>query len=106
MFSSLNENMIIKIFDYIENKLNENALDISFLSSLFDFARLGCNKLQKKDLVAKVKKYSPKMKELNESMAYYFSIIICYSGEEPSFLENAIKQIEALGNNSESQKRK
>ena len=104
MFSSLNENMIIKIFDYIENKLNENALDISFLSSLFDFARLGCNKLQKKDLVAKVKKYSPKMKELNESMAYYFSIIICYSGEEPSFLEGAIKQIEALGNNSESQK--
>ena len=31
------------------------------------------------------------MKDLNESMAYYFSIIVCYSGEEPTFLESALK---------------
>ena len=37
-------------------------------------------------------------------MAYYLSIIICYSGEEPNFLESALKQIEILGNNPESQK--
>ena len=104
MFPSLNESLIKKIFDYIESKFGENALDISFLTSVFDFTRLGCNKLQKKDLVAKVKKYSPKMKDLNESLAYYFSIIICYSGEEPTFLENALQQIEMLGNNQENQK--
>ena len=104
MFISLNESMIKKIFDYIESKFNENAMDITFLTSLFEFTRLGCNKLQKKDLVSKVKKYSPKIKELNENMAYYLSIIICYSGEEPNFLESALKQIEILGNNPESQK--
>ena len=70
----------------------------------FDFTRLGCNKLQKKDLIEKVKKYSPKMKDLNENIAYYFSIIICYSGEEPTFLKEALKQIEILGNNTENQK--
>ena len=47
-----------------------------------------------KDLIEKVKKYSPKMKDLNENIAYYFSIIICYSGEEPTFLKEALKQIE------------
>jgi len=104
MFPSLNESMIIKILDYIETKFNENSLDISFLTSVFDFTRLGCGKLQKKDLVAKVKKYSPKMKDLNESMAYYFSIIVCYSGEEPTFLESALKQIEMLGSSPEHQR--
>ena len=104
MFPSLNENTIKKIFDYTENKFIENVMDNSFLTSVFDFTRLACNKLQKKDLLAKVKKYSPKMKDLNENMAYYFSILICFSGEEPTFLENAIKQIEKLSNDSESQK--
>ena len=104
MFPTLNESLIIKILDYIESKFNESSLDISFLTSVFDFTRLGCAKLQKKDLIAKVKKYSPKMKDLNESMAYYFSIIVCYSGEEPTFLENALKQIEMLGNSQEHQK--
>ena len=104
MFPSLNESSIKKIFDYIESKFSEITIDISFLTSVFEFTRLGCNKLQKKDLVAKVKKYSPKMKELNENMAYYFSIIICYSGEEQNFLETSLKQIETSGNNSESQK--
>ena len=104
MFNSLDESMIKRIFDYIETKFNENAMDNSFLTSVFEFTRLGCNKLQKKDLVAKVKKYSPKMKDLNENMAYYFSILICYSGEEPTFLENALKQIEKLSENSENQK--
>lgn len=37
------------------------------------------------------------MKDLNENIAYYFSIIICYSGEEPSFLSAALKQLESLG---------
>ena len=104
MFYSLDESMIKRIFDYIEAKFKESAMDISFLTSVFEFTRLGCNKLQKKDLVAKVKKYSPKMEDLNENMAYYFSILICYSGEEPTFLESALKQIESLGKNSENQK--
>ena len=104
MFSFLNEQMIKTIFDYIETKFIENTMDNSFLTSIFDFTRLGCNKLNKKYLVEKVKKYSPKMKDLNENIAYYFSIIICYSGEEPAFLKNALKQLENLGNNQESQK--
>ena len=104
MFSFLNESMIKTIFEYIETKFNESTMDNSFLTSIFDFTRLGCNKLQKKDLIEKVKKYSPKMKDLNENIAYYFSIIICYSGEEPTFLKEALKQIEILGNNTENQK--
>ena len=104
MFFSLDESMIKRIFDYIESKFNENAMDISFLTSVFEFTRLGCNKLPKKDLIAKVKKYSPQMKDLNDNMAYYFSILVCYSGEEATFIENALKQIEMLGKNSENQK--
>ena len=104
MFSFLNEQMLKTIFDYIEVKFSENTMDNSFLTSIFDFTRLGCGKLNKKYLVEKVKKYSPKMKDLNENIAYYFSIIICYSGEEPAFLKNALKQLESLGNNQENQK--
>ena len=104
MFYSLDESMIKRIFEYIESKFNENAMDISFLTSVFEFTRLGCNKLPKKDLIAKIKKYSPQMKDLNENMAYYFSILVCYSGEEPTFIENALKQIEMLSKNNENQK--
>ena len=106
MFKFLNEAKIKIIFNYIETKFSgENVLDNSFLTSIFDFTRLGCNKLQKKDLVEKVKKYSPKMKDLNENLAYYFSIIICYSGEEPVFLQAALKQLETLGEDPENQKK-
>ena len=45
------------------------------------------------------------MKDLNENLAYYFSIIICYSGEEPAFLQAALKQLESLGDNPENQKK-
>ena len=103
MFNTLNESMIQRIFDYIETKFNETTMDNSFLTSIFDFTRLACAKLQKKELVKKVKKYSPRMKELNENMSYYFSIIICYSGEEPTFLETALKTLESLGDNPENQ---
>ena len=89
IFNTLNESMIQRIFEYIETKFNESTMDNSFLTSIFDFTRLACAKLPKKELVKKVKKYSPKMKELNENMSYYFSIIICFSGEEPTFLETA-----------------
>ena len=104
MFKFLNESMIKTILDYIENRLNECAMDNSFLTSVFEFTRLACTKLPKKDLIEKVKKYSPKMKDLNENIAYYFSIIICYSGEEPSFLSAALKQLESLGKEKDSQK--
>ena len=93
MFNFLDEAKIKTIFDYIENKFNgDNVMDNSFLTSVFDFTRLGCNKLNKKYLIEKVKKYSPKMKELNENLSYYFSIIVCYSGEEPS-LEKLKKKL-------------
>ena len=106
MFNFLDESKIKTIFNYIEEKFNgDNIMDNSFLTSIFDFTRLGCNKLPKKDLVEKVKKYSPKMKDLNENLAYYFSIIICYSGEEPAFLQAALKQLESLGDNQENQKK-
>ena len=106
MFNFLDEAKIKTIFDYIENKFNgDNVMDNSFLTSVFDFTRLGCNKLKKKDLVEKVKKYSPKMKELNENLSYYFSIIVCYSGEEPSFLQAALKNLESLCEEPESQKK-
>ena len=105
MSSFLNETKIKNIFDYIEMKFSdENIMDNSFLTSIFDFTRLACNKLNKNDLIEKVKKYSPKMKDLNENFSYYFSIIICYSGEEPAFLEEALKQLETLGEHSENQK--
>ena len=45
------------------------------------------------------------MKDLNEHLAYYFSIIIFYSGEEPAFLQAALKQLESLGDNPENQKK-
>ena len=106
MFNFLDEAKIKTIFNYIEEQFNdENIMDNSFLTSIFDFTRLGCDKLKKKDLVEKVKKYSPKMKDLNENLAYYFSIIICYSGEEPAFLQAALKQLESLGDNPENQKK-
>ena len=106
MFNFLDEAKIKTIFDYIENKFNgDNVMDNSFLTSVFDFTRLGCNKLNKKYLIEKVKKYSPKMKELNENLSYYFSIIVCYSGEEPSFLQAALKNLETLGEEPESQKK-
>ena len=106
MFNFLDEAKIKTIFNYIEEQFNgENIMDNSFLTSIFDFTRLGCDKLKKKDLVAKVKKYSPKMKDLNENLSYYFSIIICYSGEEPAFLQAALKQLESLGDNPENQKK-
>ena len=103
LFNTLSESMIHKILQYIETKFNESSMDNSFLTSIFDFARLACQKLPKKELIKKVKQYSPKMKELNESMSYYFSILICYSGEEPTFLETALKQLESLGDNTENQ---
>ena len=104
MFNFLNESMMKTILDYIENRLNESTMDNSFLTSIFEFTRLACGKLQKKDLIEKVKKYSPKMKDLNENIAYYFSIIICNSGEERSFLKAALSQLESLGKSSANQK--
>ena len=104
MFNFLNEQMMKTILDYIENRFNESTMDNSFLTSIFEFTRLACGKLQKKDLIEKVKKYSPKMKDLNENIAYYFSIIICHSGEEPSFLKAALKQLESLGKSGTNQK--
>ena len=106
MFNFLDEAKIKTIFNYIENIFSgDNVMDNSFLTSVFDFTRLGCNKLKKKDLVEKVKKYSPKMKDLNENISYYFSIIVCYSGEEPAFLQSALKNLEDLGAEQENQKK-
>ena len=45
------------------------------------------------------------MKDFNENIAYYFSIIICYSGEETAFFTNALEQLKSLGNNQENQKK-
>ena len=36
------------------------------------------------------------MKELNENISYYFSIIICNSGEEKKFLDSALSQLSSL----------
>jgi hypothetical protein len=46
------------------------------------------------------------MKDLNENISYYFSIIICNSGEEPSFLSAALKQLEDLGKGKEQDTQK
>ena len=45
------------------------------------------------------------MKDLNENISYYFSIIVCYSGEEPAFLQSALKNLEDLGSEQENQKK-
>ena len=96
MLPLFNESLINKILDHIEAKLNETVIEKSFLTSIFDFTLAACQKLSKKDLVSKVKKYSPKIKELNENMSYYFSIIICHSGEEQKFLDNALNTLTSL----------
>jgi len=36
------------------------------------------------------------MKELNENISYYFSIIICNSGEEQKFLDSAVNQLSSI----------
>ena len=90
MLPLFNESLILKIFGEIEKKYTDSGIDKSFLTSIFDFTRAACPKLSKKDLVSIVKKYSSKTKELGENMAYYFSIIICNSGEEQKFLDNEL----------------
>ena len=96
MLPLFKEKLINTILDHIENKFSEAVIDNSFLTSIFEFTHLACQKISKKDIISKVKKYSPKMKELNENMSYYFSIIICYSGEEKKFLDSALNNLSSL----------
>ena len=96
MLPLFNESLINKILQYIETKFSETVMENSFLTSIFEFTQLACKKISKKDLVAKVKKYSPKMKELNENMCYYLSIIVCNSGEEQKFLDSALNALKGL----------
>ena len=96
MLPLFNESLINKILQYIETKFSESVMDNSFLTSIFEFTQLACKKIPKKDLISKVKKYSPKMKELNENMCYYFSIIVCNSGEEQKFLESALNALNGI----------
>ena len=96
MLPLFDESLINKILDHIEVKFSESSIDNSFLTSIFEFTSLACQKIPKKTLVSKVKKYSPKMKELNENISYYFSIIICNSGEEKKFLESALGQLSSI----------
>ena len=96
MLPLFKENLIKFIFDNIESKFTDSSIDKLFLTSIFEFTNMACKKLNKKTLTAKVKKYSPKIKELNENMSYYFSIIICNSGEEKKFLNNALNIIGPL----------
>ena len=93
MIPLFKETLIKKILEYIENKFSEQVMDNSFLVSIFDFTRLACNKIPKGNLVEKVKKYSSKIKELNENLSYYLSIIICNSGEEQTFLDNSFNAL-------------
>ena len=96
MLPLFKESLINKIFEHIETKYADSGIDKSFLTSIFEFTNEACPKLSKKDLISKIKKYSPKIKELNENMSYYFSIIICNSGEEQKFLENALNTLSSL----------
>ena len=96
MLPLFTESLINKILEHIESKLNDLQLDKSFMISIFEFTREACPKIDKKDLVSKVKKYSPKIKEINENMSYYFSIIICNSGEEQKFLDSALNILSSL----------
>ena len=96
MLPLFKESLINKIFEYIETKYADSGIDKSFLTSIYEFTHAACPKLPKKDLIAKIKKYSPKIKELNENMSYYFSIIICNSGEEQKFLESALNTLTSL----------
>ena len=101
MLPLLDESLINKILDHIESIFSESSIDNSFLSSIFEFARLAYQKIPKNTLNEKVKKYSPKMKELNENISYYFSIIICNSGEEKKFLEDVLNQLSSLSDQKE-----
>ena len=96
MLPQFSEVLIKKIFDHIESKFSDSTMDKSYLTSIFDFTNEACKKLNKKTLIEKIKKYSPKIKELNENMSYYFSIIICQSGEETKFLDSALNTLSSL----------
>ncbi len=96
MLPLFNESLIKSVFDHIENKLNESLINKSFFTSIFDFTKLACQKLSKNELISKVKKYSPKIKEINENMSYYLSIIICNSGEEQKFLDSTLNTLGSL----------
>ena len=96
MLPLFNESLINKILDHIETKFSDAVIEKTFLTSIFEFTLAACQKLSKKDLVSKVKKYSPKIKELNENMSYYISIIICHSGEEQKFLDSALNTLSSL----------
>ena len=101
MLPLFDESLINKILDHIESKFSESSIDNFFLTSIFEFTSMACQKIPKKTLIEKVKKYSPKMKELNENMSYYFSIIICNSGEEKKFLNSALSQLSSLNDQKE-----
>ena len=96
MLPLFKESLIAKIFEHIEAKFEDAVIDNSFLTSIFEFTHSACQKISKKIILAKVKKYSPKMKDLNENMSYYLSIIICYSGEEKKFLDTALNNLSLL----------
>ena len=93
MLPLFNESIINQILTHIESTLNGIEIEKIFLTSIFEFTDLACQKISKKDLIEKVKTYSPKMKDLNENMSFYLSIIICHSGEEQVFLESALNNI-------------
>ena len=96
MLPQFNESLIKKVLDHIESNFTESVMDRSFLTSIFEFTNEACKKLTKKNLIEKIKKYSPKIKELNENMSYYFSIIICQSGEEQKVLESTLNTLTSL----------
>ena len=96
MLPQFNESLIKKVLDHIESNFSESVMDRSFLTSIFEFTNEACKKLTKKNLIEKIKKYSPKIKELNENMSYYFSIIICQSGEEQKVLESTLNTLTSL----------
>ena len=90
MVNLLDTKLIINIFGYIESNLQTTNIEKSLLKPLFEFTKLACVKLGKKDLIKIVKDYSLKFKSLDENLSYFESILICCSGEEKKALETLI----------------
>ena len=101
MLPLFDESLINKILEHIESNLSLSSIYNSFPTSIFEFTNMACQKIPKKALIEKIKKCSPKMKELNENISYYFSIIICNSGEEKNFLDSALSQLSSLKDQKE-----
>ena len=101
MITWIDAKLIKSIYTYIDTSLQSMNVEKSSLKSLFEFVKLSCQKLGKKELINIVKDYTSKFKNLNENLSYFVSILICYSGEEKKVLETLFTYLSSTKDDKE-----